>query len=275
MTIAAVWRHGDRLFAVADTRIVRSPGNVLTEHGPKLLPIGISCKKPGPSGFFDREAYRTNIGFAYAGGTLPALSTHALANALLQKLVAADGAPPPDLAQVATAIRELAWYYMREVGELSGAAALFSTILFGFCAATGRFRAFELKPDVSSGSLKINIHEHDVGSDEALVVIGSRPDLLRERVAKMRIEAHPAIHDDLPRRALRNLIAEDADPTIGGSVQYGWATIVGFEPIASGEPIIPALPSGRNITSSVLGFDIMTFPPVRHYHFSMAGRVVV
>lgn len=80
MTIAAVWRVGDRVYAIADTWIVRSLGNVLTEPGPKLLPITVSCKQPGPSNFFDREVYRAIFGYAYAGATLPALATHALAS---------------------------------------------------------------------------------------------------------------------------------------------------------------------------------------------------
>ncbi len=67
MTLVVVWKAEDRLMAVADTRIVRSAGNVLTEHGPKLLPITVACKQPGPSGFFDKEVYRTDVGFAYSG----------------------------------------------------------------------------------------------------------------------------------------------------------------------------------------------------------------
>ena len=55
LTLVAVWRAEDPLMAVADTRIVRAPGNVLTEHGPKLLPITVVCKQPGPSGLFDGE----------------------------------------------------------------------------------------------------------------------------------------------------------------------------------------------------------------------------
>jgi hypothetical protein len=51
---------------------------VLTEHGPKLLPLSVVCKQPGPAGFFDREKYRTTIGYAYAGSSLVGLSTHAL-----------------------------------------------------------------------------------------------------------------------------------------------------------------------------------------------------
>jgi hypothetical protein len=75
MTLVAVWRTDNRLMAIADTRIIRAPGNVLTEHGPKLLSITISCRQPGPAGFFDNEVYRANIGFAYSGATLSAFGS--------------------------------------------------------------------------------------------------------------------------------------------------------------------------------------------------------
>src|SRR5258705_2460528 len=78
--------------AIADARIVRTADNVLTEHGPKLLPITVVCKQPGASGFFDKEVYRSDIGFAYSGSTLSALAAHALSNTLLSKLV---GMPHP------------------------------------------------------------------------------------------------------------------------------------------------------------------------------------
>jgi hypothetical protein len=89
----------------------------------------------------------------------------------------------------------------------------------------------------------------------------------------MRPGAHPAIVDDLPRRTLKALIKEGAHPTIGGTVQYGWATVKGFEPVANGEPIIPPLPSGRNIASIVLGFDQIEFPAIGPYFLGMTGRV--
>jgi hypothetical protein len=49
MTLVAVGRAENRLMAIADTRIVSSNG-ILTEHGPKLLPIKVQGKQPGPSG---------------------------------------------------------------------------------------------------------------------------------------------------------------------------------------------------------------------------------
>src|SRR6478752_8831702 len=55
MTLVAVWKAEGRLMAVADTRIARSAGNVLTEHGPKLLPITVVCRQPalGPEAEID------------------------------------------------------------------------------------------------------------------------------------------------------------------------------------------------------------------------------
>lgn len=35
MTLVAVWNAEDTIYAIADTRIIRSAGNILTEHGPK------------------------------------------------------------------------------------------------------------------------------------------------------------------------------------------------------------------------------------------------
>ena len=101
MTVAAVWKVEERIYAVADTRLSREPGNILTEHGPKLLPLSVLCKQPGPSGFFDREKYRTTIGFAYAGSSLAGLSTHALANILFQSLVGVAESPLPGMDQLA------------------------------------------------------------------------------------------------------------------------------------------------------------------------------
>ena len=94
MTLVAVWRAENRLMAIADTRIIRSAGNVLTEHGPKTSADKSSGKTAWRvSGFFDRPAFQFDIGFAYSGATLPALSTHALANILLGNLAGTAGTP--------------------------------------------------------------------------------------------------------------------------------------------------------------------------------------
>jgi hypothetical protein len=273
VTLADVWFEPahDRIYGAADTRIARGPGNVLTEHGPKLLPINILCKQPGPSGFVDRPAYTTTVGFAYAGSTLSALATHALANTLLQNLAGPDGVPPPGVHHVAFSIGDVACRYMREVCQLSGTSGLFSAIVFGFCANTNKFRAFTLTPVLDPRPIRVRVTERDLYVPEALVVIGSCPELLRERVCMLR-KARPEYPIELPRRALQEIISEGADETVGGTVQYGHATRFGFAPISSMVPINPPLESGRNATLTVLGHDLMNIAPVGSYVVSVDGR---
>jgi hypothetical protein len=285
MTLAAVWKVGERVYAIADTRIIRSPGNVLTEHGPKLLPVNMVCKQPGVSGFFDRIAYRTSFGFAYAGASLSALSTHAFANTLCQNLAGPDRAAPAGLDELATAIKEIARRYMQEIGELSGPHALFSALIFGFCIRSNRFRAFRLTPMITSGRpVLVEVSEHDLYEPETLLVIGSQPDLLLDRVRRDRpnlyADSNASISQkmkelreiDLPRRALMAIIEEGADESIGGATQEAWVTRAGFEPVSRMVPIAP-LPNGRNATLMALGFDMYDMDNVGPYFFSLSGRI--
>lgn len=77
---------------------------------------------------------------------------------------------------------------------------------------------------------------------------------------------------DRPTRALQALIDEAADPSVGGTIQQGWATPVGFELVARMRPITPRPPSPRNAGLFVLGFDIMEMQQVGGYMVSFTGR---
>jgi len=278
MTLVAVWRTENRLMAIADTRIIRSVGNVLTEHGPKLLPIRIRGRQPGPSGFFDREAFQFDIGFAYSGATLSALSAHALAGALLGNLVGQTGTSPPSMSEIAYFIGGAAAEYMREVGQLNGNNALFGAVVFGFCHATRQLRGFEIRPRLNQSPCACDIVEHDLQQNNSIVIIGNCPDLLRQRIEADRSatvargDIHPVLDIDRPTRALQALIDEAADPSVGGVIQQGWATEAGFELVAKMRPIQPRAPSPRNAGLFVLGFDIMDMQQVGGYMVSLTGR---
>jgi hypothetical protein len=277
MTLVAVWRAENRLMAIADTRIIRSVGNLLTEHGPKLLPIKVQGKQPGASASIDRPAFQFDIGFAYSGATLPALSTHALANILLGNLAGTAGTPP-SMAEVAYLIRGVSAEYMREVGQLNGRSALFSAIVFGFCHATHQLRAFEIRPHINHSPLTCDIIEHPLHENNLLVAIGSCPELPRQRIQEDRDSAiargdvHPILDMDRTTRALQALIEEDADPSLGGMIQQGWATSAGFELVAKMRPITARPPSPRNVGLFVLGFDIMDLQQVGANIVSLTGR---
>lgn len=264
--------------SIADTRIIRSQGNVLTEHGPKLLPLRIRGKQPGPSRFFDREVFQFDIGFAYSGATLSALSAHALAGALLGNLAGQIGTPPPSMGEIAHFIGGVAAEYMKEVGQLSGNNSLFSAIVFGFCQVTRQLRGFEIRPQLNESPFTCDIVEHDLQQNNSVVIIGSCPDLLRQRIeadrsaAIARGDTHRVLDMDRPTRALQALINEAADPSVGGMIQQGWATVAGFELVAHMCPITPRPPSPRNAGLFVLGFDIMDVQQVGDYFVSLNGR---
>jgi hypothetical protein len=161
---------------------------------------------------------------------------------------------------------------MREIGQLSGEGALFQAIVFGYCPATRRFGAYTINPITSHGSMSVDIAEEDLSQD-AVVIIGSKPDRFRARIAEIRTaDVHPVVFADAPRRALRAIVGqEDQGSTVGGTLQYGWVTPAGFELVADVVPRRPPL-SGLNTASLVLGFDMYSFGQVGPYAVGIVGR---
>lgn len=167
------------------------------------------------------------------------------------------------MAEIAAFIGQIASEYIREIGQLNGKNALFGSIVFGYCHSTQRLRGFEIKPRLDQSFLVCDVVEHDLSQINSIIVIGSCPDLLRQRIdsdrdaAIARGDVNPVLDLDRPTRALQALINENADPTVGGMIQQGWATAAGFEITAKASPITPRQPSARNMGLFVLGFDVL------------------
>jgi len=284
MTLAVVWKIEDRLMAAADTRIIKSAGNVLTEHGPKLLPVNVVCRQcPPEGGRFDREVYRASVGFAYSGATLTALAAHALCNTLLSNLNAPPGAPLPSLRDIADFFAGVSAQYIREIGQRSGLNGLFAAILFGFCPSQRSFRAFSLRPNFDDG-VHVLVTEHALSDiavggscDASCVVIGSSPRQLADAIdadLALRKEwglEHPATVRDVPKRELRRLIDRGSDDAVGGSVQLAWATPSEFKVVSNMEPLAAEAASGRKVGFFVLGFDTFDLQRVGSYLVGVDG----
>ena len=139
-------------------------------------------------------------------------------------------------------------------------------------------QAYEVAPRFENNQLKIDVTERDVSSDGSMVVIGSCPQLLLDRVeadlkaARARGDVHPIVAVDAPKRALQAIINEGTHESVGGAIQQGWATQGGFEIVASMAPITPRPPSARNAGLFVLGFDIFDVQNIGNYQVSMGGR---
>ena len=102
MTVVAIWREGQVLWAAADTRIssVGAQGVIIrTDSAAKLLPLRVKCRQvPIMSGVLAQAHFDRTFGFAYAGDTLPALQVYAAAVAFLDNLQANGYTDPPSLS---------------------------------------------------------------------------------------------------------------------------------------------------------------------------------
>jgi hypothetical protein len=268
VTLVAVWIAEGSINAIADTRIIRTAGNILTEHGPKILPLSVVCKQPGAAGWFDKVVFAGSIGFAYSGSTLSALATHALADVFTSHLVGNPGAQLPSLQDIAIAVGKIAQQYMQDVGQLAGATALFTATVFGQCPQLGQLRIFQIAPQLSNNAVEVAVTEFDTSDPDSVLIIGSCPDLLRQRIHDVRSAAeHQIVRDRAPIRALESIISDNSNESVGGSLQLAWVTSAGFEIIARGVPI-PAKENGRNMASLILGFDISDADYIGQYRIS-------
>jgi hypothetical protein len=200
-----------------------------------------------------------------------------LANILLGNLAGITPVPP-SMAEIAHLVGGVSAEYIREVGQLNGFRAVFGAIVFGFCHTTHQLRAFEIKARRDYSPLTCDIIEHPLNEKNPIVVIGSCPELLRQRIEESRNddlkpgEVHPIVEMDRPTRALQALIEEQADSSVGGMIQQGWATSIGFQLVAKAQPITPRPPSPRNFGLFVLGFDIADIQHVGSNIVSLVGR---
>jgi hypothetical protein len=274
VTLVAVWNAEDRIYAIADTRIIRSAGNILTEHGPKILPLSVVCKQPGNTagwGWFDKVVFAGSVGFAYSGSTLSALATHALAAVFTSHLIGNPGAQLPSLQDIAIAVGKIARQYMQDVGQLAATDALFTATIFGHCPQLGRLRVFEIAPRLSSNAVQVTVTEFDTSDLDNVLIIGSCPDLLRQRIHDVRSAAeHQIVRDRAPMQALQSIIDDNSNESVGGSLQLAWVTSAGFEIVARGV-WIPAKENGRNMASLILGFDISDADYIGEYKISTTG----
>jgi hypothetical protein len=273
MTLVAVWHAEDRLYAIADTRIIRNSGNVLTEHGPKILSLAIVCHQPSETGFFDKVVYAKEAGFAYSGASLPAMATHALASIFLSHMASVPDAPAPSMADVAGAIAKIAKSYMKEVGALNGPEALFQSAVFGWCPDKQKLRAFRLMPRIEGGDLHVDVYELSSSDPEDTIILGSCVELFRGRIKTRRDAADKQIlKDRAPLAALKSIIDGKEHDTVGGHIQRAWVTQGGFEVVATGQSIEPSI-GGRNYGLFVLGFDTHQVDQIGSYVVSTVGQI--
>jgi hypothetical protein len=160
-----------------------------------------------------------------------------------------------------------------DIGQTAGPGSFFSCIIFGHCPRTGQSWAFELQPSIGPFGIQIETTKH-VLEDNRVVIIGDKPQLLRDEIKKIRADAkHEIIVADAPMMALKSLISQNAIESVGGSVQQAWSYSSRLEIVATMEPITPKPPTSRNAGLFVLGYDTFDMQTIGAYQIILTGRM--
>lgn len=219
----------------------------MTDSGPKILPIPVVTHQAvNGSSWAPYEQF--SLGFAYAGDTLSAVSTHALASACTQNLACnKPGIPPPSVECIAELFRKVGEHYLTDTStRLGGEDCSFAAHVFGFCRTTNRYRAFVIYPESQAGQFSMKAGELDL-TEGMVYPFGSGKETLI------------AIDQELIRAgktsgmipALREMLRRDTTPSVGGYFQCGIGSRSGFD-------LCPILniggPQDRHVT--FLGFSV-------------------
>jgi hypothetical protein len=234
MTLLVCHRDDGVVTLLADTRISGDLG-ALTDSGPKILgvPVVVSQAADAPS-----PPVRAMFGFAFAGSTLAAMSTCALASSCLQSLVTPETPRIPSALEVARLFGRVGTRYIREI------QSPFEAFLVGPPEGDGQPRAFSLAPTLADGLVAMQCQQLDPAR-RGLWALGSgaRPYVAW---AQARRGAWETIIE-----TVEAFIRANVDPKVGGHLQCGRCDAGGFSPYMT----LKVEPDGHTVTSSFLGVD--------------------
>lgn len=254
MTIAVLWyrKKFDALWCASDSRI--SSGDLTaTDSGPKILPVPVVCYTTPKGTPYYKRKHTCSFGFAYAGSTLSAISTHALVTACTQNLAANDDiSSPPRLETIAELFRTVGEHYIidissRATGSTNFTAYFFEAFIFGFCPVKMAYQGFAIAPNINGQKFRMIKAEmrivpnffHPMGSGANTFV-----DLSRELD---KTHKNPGVIV-----TLREMLKRELVHTVGGHFQIGIANKAGFKLM----PILNLCEGPLNRTVTFLGWNV-------------------
>jgi hypothetical protein len=205
-----------------------------------------------------KRFYTYTFGFAYAGSTLSALATHALASACTQNLTGEVNAKSPvSLEQVAGLFRAVSEHCTRDaasrVGQLDKPSDyFFEAFIFGYCPVEKKFGGFGIAPNMTTGQFQM-VMATLVIAPGRYHPMGSGAEDLHAIMTKQQPDKAGVIY------ALREMINTEVRRDVGGHFQIGVAHSKGFDL----HPILTADASGGRVT--FLGWDVDSVQQVGGY----------
>ena len=199
------------IWLAADSRISgtsaqhRSGYRTLTDYAPKILPIQYTFYRNNEDAPGVRLAYSGEIGFAYAGNTLPANLTYSMICASFIRMTAECGSVLPSLDDMVKFITRVGGYYARET------QSCFELFVTGTCPRDQHSGVQVFHLSLWSKS-QPSYHKLILDSDHRMYMIGNRKQ-------ELRVTCGAGFANDIsysPAEALAALIAETAIDEVGG-----------------------------------------------------------
>ncbi|MES2490785.1 MAG: hypothetical protein V4607_13445 [Pseudomonadota bacterium] len=262
MTIIVLW-YDDQSKAIncaSDSRI--SSGNAITtDNGPKILPIPVTCWKQDISKQWT-VAHTHSFGFAFAGSTLSATSTHAIAAACTQSLAGIGSHPSGavSLEAIAKLFRSVGERNVIEMSSRSNGAAVssyfFDAFIFGFCPVQKEHQAFVIVSNMADPMFKMVIGRLQLRR-HGFQLLGSGEKEFLKILSEVSRSGKPKSLVSV----LSEMLKRQENRSVGGYFQYGVARQNGFNLC----PILNLDDDDRNRTVTFLGLDVSTVSPVDGY----------
>jgi len=247
MTLAVVWYREKfgQLWCAADSRISGKAG-VLTDSGPKIFPIPVNCYEPVKPPKF-RVRKRHSFGFAYAGSTLSAMSTHSIASTCTQNLLYKKGSElPVSIESIAELYKAVAQNQVVEMSSRIGAldnlqTYLFDCLIFGYCPRYESYKAYYLKQSVGAAGFQIEIVEFITAPGNYLPIGSGEKGFVR---LMHELRGHPEAG---VLTTLKEMVGGEMQADVGGYLQIGCSDKQGFK-------IMPIMNTGDEPGKAFISF---------------------
>lgn len=270
MTVVVVWyqeKQGE-LWCAADSRISvanrdptdSGPNRVLTDSGPKIFPVPVVCHEH-LNGIKWRVCKRHSFGFAFAGNTLSAMSTHSMASACTQNFARKKGYNKPiSVESVANLYAEIGTQQVKEMSARLGAAEsrvqyFFDAFIFGFCPTENRFVAFVIVSSIAGGEFHFNIAQVKIGPGYYLT-IGSGEAAFVSLMDELKGEPDAGVIS-----TLREMVNREIQSCVGGNLQIGVSSKQGFRVV----PVLDTSNGPGEAFVSFLGWDATSYQGLDGY----------
>jgi len=236
VTLVTIIHQPDGILkCIVDSRI-SSEDNVLTDFGPKILPLEYKVLSSTENPHFNPSILDEHtIGFSYCGSTLSALSTYSWVNSSMSQLWQIDRDKPLSHISISDIGKHVATAATTIVSEMAGRKSgtltskaedtYFEAFVFGHCKVENQFVVQHVAPSHEGGYLQYmsNLTDISVQKNGFASVIAIGQQLAVEKYFKIVQELSKT-----PDQAIAEIVKDPRYGGVGGSCQAAIVTSARF-----------------------------------------------